>query len=203
MRLDGDGHQRIAVAARPGLALAGQPHLGAILQPGGQLEVDGLAIGQRDPLRSQFGRIGQGYRQAILNMAAARGLPGATERATATKAATARAAPAAEQPIENAAKVDPFGPATLKPCEILGPKAAPPAAKPATGAAAKAGGVASAVDLAPVELGALGRIRQQVIGLCYLGKALRRARIIGVPIGVQLLRQLAIGGLDVLLARTA
>jgi hypothetical protein len=78
-------------------------------------------------------------------------------------------------------------------------------AVPATEAARPEGhrGVAVGVDLAAVETGALVLVAQQVIGLGDVGETLRRLRIVLVAIGVQFLGKLAVGGLDVLLARVA
>ena len=84
---------------------------------------------------------------------------------------------------------------------ILGTEAALSATK--SPAAAKAGGVAVHVDLAPVETGALVGVGQQVVGVGDLREAFTRFGIILIAVGVELLGQLAVGGLDVLLAGSA
>src|SRR3546814_1853426 len=50
---------------RPRLPLAGEPHLGAGLDPGGELEVDRLAVGQRDALHRLRRRVEEGNGEAI------------------------------------------------------------------------------------------------------------------------------------------
>ena len=61
--------------------------------------------------------------------------------------------------------------------------------------------IALLVDLAPVILGAFVLVRQDVIGAGDLGEALGRLGIVLVLVGVQLLGELAIGLLDLGLAR--
>src|SRR5687767_5963274 len=65
VRLDGNGDDRIAVAGRPRLPLAGQPDLGSFLDAFGKLEGKGLAVGQRDALIVERGRVLEGHRKAI------------------------------------------------------------------------------------------------------------------------------------------
>src|SRR3546814_964744 len=65
MVLDGDGDDAVARTARPRLPLAGEPHLGAGLDPGGELEVDRLAVGQRDALHRLRRRVEEGNGEAI------------------------------------------------------------------------------------------------------------------------------------------
>ena len=206
MGLDSDGNERVARAARPWLALAGQAHLGAVFHPGGQLQVDGLPIGQGNPLGCPGGRIGQRYAQLVSHVGALgrRSRPSAIAEGTGSAAAKATAP--AEQAFEDVAKVDPGVIAAAKAFEPVGAEAALAArAAKAPGAAAKAiaGGVAVDIDLAPVEPGALVLVGQEVIGAGHFRKALRGLGIVGIAVRVELLRQLAIGGLDVLLARAA
>src|SRR3546814_10096812 len=65
VRLHLDRHDRVAVAAGAGLALAPEPHLRARFDAGGQFEVDRRSVAQRDPLRFQRGGIGEGHLQQI------------------------------------------------------------------------------------------------------------------------------------------
>ena len=196
MRLDLDDHQRIARAARSGLALAGKPHLRAVFHPGGQLEVDSLAVRERDALAGQGRGIGQRDAQPVMHIGPAwlRARP-APAKASATKA-SAGTAPA-EQPLEEIAEVHPFGavktPGTAPAGEVT---AALPAAK------ARVGRVAVCIDLAPVEARAFVCVGEQVVGPRNFGKVLGRLGIVRVPVGMKLFGELAIGGLDVLLARS-
>src|SRR3546814_4912124 len=93
MVLDGDGDDAVARTARPRLPLAGEPHLGAGLDPGGELEVDRLAVGQRDALHRLRRRVEEGNGEAIGDVGALlwrRGAPAeAAERTAAAGAATA------------------------------------------------------------------------------------------------------------------
>jgi hypothetical protein len=63
--------------------------------------------------------------------------------------------------------------------------------------------VALGVDLAAVELGALVLVAEQVVGARRRREFLGRLRIVLVAIGMQLLGELAIGLLDLGLARAA
>src|SRR3546814_18974124 len=93
MVLDGDGDDAVARTARPRLPLAGEPHLGAGLDPGGELEVDRLAVGQRDALHRLRRRAEEGNGEAIGDVGALlwlRGAPAeAADRTAAVGAATA------------------------------------------------------------------------------------------------------------------
>src|SRR3546814_9752351 len=64
------------------------------------------------------------------------------------------------------------------------------------------GGIAVAVDLAAVILRALRLVGQQVVRLGDVGEFLRRLGIVLVLVGMQFLGELAIGGLDLRIART-
>ena len=86
---------------------------------------------------------------------------------------------------------------------ILGPEATLPAPAAAAKAGAIAGGIAIHVDLAPIKTGAFVGIGEQVIGVGDFREPLPRLGVILIAIGMQLLGQLAIGGLDVLLACAA
>jgi hypothetical protein len=139
-------------------------------------------------------RIGQRNLEAVLDVAATRG----RALASAGARAATHAAASAEQAFEDVAEVH-----RLAAAETLGAKAArppppgpPPYPKPPIG-------IAVDVDLAAIELGALVLVGQQVIGARHFAEALGRLGIVLVGVGVQLLGELAIGGLDVLLARAA
>ena len=70
-------------------------------------------------------------------------------------------------------------------------------------AAAKAEGrgrIAVDINLPPVEAGAFVLVGQQVIGVGRGGEFFRSLRIVLVPVGMQFLGQLAIGGFDLRLA---
>ena len=75
MRLDRDGDDGVAGPGGARLALAGEADAGAVLDALGQLEVDGLAVGQRDPLRLQLGRIDERDGQPIGDVGALLRLP--------------------------------------------------------------------------------------------------------------------------------
>ena len=94
--------------------------------------------------------------------------------------------------------------------EVAAPKAAragraargrnPP---PAEAAAERHRRVAVGVDLAAVEPRALVLVGEQVVGLGHVREALGGLGVVLVAVGMQLLGELAVGGLDVLLARAA
>ena len=154
------------MAGGPCLSLALEAHLGAVLDPGGKLEVDRLAVGQGNPLRIEGGGIGERHAQAVLHVGA---LARRRRRRTAAGGAPAAHSAAVEQPIEEVADVDPLGRAEA--FEILRRKAAL-AARSALGPTAEAAAahskghcrIALGVDLAAVEPGALVLVRQQVVG---------------------------------------
>src|SRR3546814_5204342 len=83
------------------------------------------------------------------------------------------------------------------------PRTAAKAPRPAAAEAEGRGRIALAVDLAPVEAGALVLVRQQVIGAGDGGKFLRCLRIVLVPVGMQFLGALTIGRFDLCLPRPA
>src|SRR3546814_7543358 len=64
-RVRSAGDDAVARTARPRLPLAGEPHLGAGLDPGGELEVDRLAVGQRDALHRLRRRVEEGNGEAL------------------------------------------------------------------------------------------------------------------------------------------
>jgi hypothetical protein len=123
--------------------------------------------------------------------------PWGAARCAPETAKRAAAAAAAEQPLEDIAKI---GALAAKACETaLSP--ARVAAKAAAAVAEWHGRIAVGVDLAAVELGPLRLVGEQIISLGDVGESLRRFRIILVPVGVQLFRELAIGRLDFSFAR--
>src|SRR3546814_8102387 len=62
---EGGCDEAVGRTARPRRPLAGEPHLGAGLDPGGELEVDRLAVGQRDALHRLRRRVEEGNGEAI------------------------------------------------------------------------------------------------------------------------------------------
>ena len=74
IRADGDGDNRIARAARPVFTLTGQPDLGALFQPIGQLHIDGFAVAQGETLRMEQHRVLERDREAIGDIIAFGGL---------------------------------------------------------------------------------------------------------------------------------
>ena len=185
----------------PLLALAAQPHLRAAFDAGRELQVDGLAVRERDALRLQGGRVLERHAQAIGDIGALGRRCRAAAEAGGEAAATA-AAPASEQALENVAEIAAVG-AEIEPAGAAAESTAA-ARSPAPGTEAeRRGRIAVRVDLAAIELGALVLVVQQVIGGRHLAEALRRLRIVLVAIRVQLLRELAIRFLDVGLARSA
>ncbi len=116
----------------------------------------------------------------------------------APRTAVLRLAPA-EQPFEQIAEIDLVRPEALE-TGRPGPRAigaAPAVTRPCAHSGEGIGRVAIGIDLAAVILRALGLVREQVIGAGRLGEFLRGLGIVLVAIGVELLRQLAIGTLDV------
>src|SRR3546814_18342821 len=95
MVLDGDGDDAVARTARPRLLLAGEPHLGAGLDPGGELEVDRLAVGQLDALHRMRRRVEDGNGEEIGDVGALIWGRGATPQ---TAAATTAARPETAAP---------------------------------------------------------------------------------------------------------
>ena len=198
MRLDLDRQDRIARAARTLLALAGQLHLRAGLDPGGELEVERLAVCERHALRLQRRRLDERHLQAIRGILAL-GLRAPTEAAgEPAAAATLRAA---EQPFEDVAHVGPAGAALI----AFAAEAAAGLRSPAATAAKaeRRRGVAVAVDLAAIEPRALVLVVQQVVRVGDRAEPLRRLRIVLVAIGMKLLRELAVRLLDVGFGRVA
>ena len=150
----------------------------------GQLQVDGLAVGQRDPLRTTGGSILKRHGEPVSGVCTLlRGRSTPAEAAATTGASS-------EQSFENFAEVCAPG---------LG-------AEPAAATAAKAKGgrrIAVAVDFATVEPRALVAVRQQVISGGDGGKPVGCLGVILVLVGMKFLRELAIGLFDVGVGRTA
>jgi len=149
-------------------------------------------IAGRTVHRGHAGLARQPPRERVLTAAAAR----TAERATAAPGGTA-----AEEALEQVGDIHPFllAAETLEPVVAEAALAAPTESTPAKGA----GRIAIGVDLAPVEPGPLVLVGQEVIGPGHLAEALGCLGVVLVPVGVKLLGELAIGGLDVLLARAA
>src|SRR5690606_13732473 len=76
-------------------------------------------------------------------------------------------------------------------------------ATPAAAESERRGGVAIGIDLAAVEARALVLVAQQIIGAGDLAEALGGFGVVLVAIGMEFLRELAIGFLDLGLARAA
>src|SRR5204862_174926 len=171
MRLDLDRHDRVAGAAGSFLALAGKAHLGAGFEPGRKLQVDRLAVAQRDALCRQRGRILEAHGEAIGDVRALGRRPAAEiAKASGEAPAAPPRAHAAEQPFENVAKAARFAAAA----EIGAETALAAAAHARAEAAERIHGIAVAIDLAAIETGALVLVGQQVIGLGDLAELLRR-----------------------------
>jgi len=203
-----DHDDPVTISADPKLPLVLEAHHRAIINAGGQFEVDRLAIGQRDALIAPGGGIGEGHGEAVLDIGPATRRRGwrrlaAEPAARACTRLLARFAP--EQPFEQVAEINLIG---ADPAEI---RAARPRAirAAASVAAARAhpgkgvGRIALAIDFAAIKLGALGLVGQQIIGAGDVGKSLRRVGFVLVAIGVQFLGELAIGALDVRFGRGA
>src|SRR3546814_19133863 len=107
--------------------------------------------------------------------------PAETAKASARSPTPARAA---EKPFEYVAEI---GAAILELEPAALPRTAAKAPRPAAAEAEGRGRIALAVDLAPVEAGALVLVRQPVIGAGDGGNFLRCPRIVLVPVGMQFL----------------
>ena len=173
--------------------------------PGGQLEVDRLAAAERDALAAERRRIVERHVEAIGDVGAL-----LRRRAAAAEAAEAAAARrrrrAAEQAFEHVAEIGRLAAAELearhwgRESRRRRRRRRPPPPPP------KPKGIAGlpSPSISPRSiLRALVLVGQQVIGLRDLGEALGRLGIVLVAVGVQLLGELAIGLLDVGLARAA
>src|SRR5438094_947405 len=102
MRLDLDLDDAVTGAARPGLAATSEPHLRAVLEGGGQLQVDRLAVGEPEALRRERRRILERHGKRIDDVCTFRLLLAPPEAAEAARETTA--APA-EQPFEQVARI--------------------------------------------------------------------------------------------------
>src|SRR3546814_17366137 len=86
----------------------------------------------------------------------------------------------------------------------MGASTRPPGTKTAAATAAKAEWrrrISVAVNFAPVELRELVLVHQEVIGVRHLREFFRGFRIFRLPVGMQFLGKVAIGLLDIGLAR--
>ena len=209
MGTDVDRDERIAIAAGTGFALPSEADLGAVLHAGRQLDVERLAAGQRHTLAGQSRRILEADLEPVVGVGALLRRPlaaEATER-PATAATTGAPAQAAENPFEQ------VGNALLVVAELKGLAIGPAEAALRAAAAIVAArapaiaeghlGIALLVNFAPVVLGAFVLVGQDVIGAGDLAEALGRARVVLVLVRMQLLGELAIGLLDLGLARAA
>src|SRR3546814_17362389 len=90
------------------LPLAGEPPLGAGLHPGGELEVDRLAVGQRDALHRLRRRGEEGNGEAIGDVGALLWRRSAPARAAERQAAESHAT--ADPPSQQPAEIPPLAP---------------------------------------------------------------------------------------------
>src|SRR5690348_1522223 len=88
---DFDGDDRVAAPRRTFLALPAEADLGPVLQTLRELEVDGLAVGERDPLRLQGDRILERHLEPVSDIGALLRRCGALAEAAERPAALASA----------------------------------------------------------------------------------------------------------------
>src|SRR6185312_16393731 len=203
-----DRDDRVAAPSRTFLPLACEADFGPVLEPLGEFEVDCLAVGQRDPLWLQRNRVVEGDLEPVGDVRAflrRRALAEPAERAAASRTAARRAA---EQPFEQVAEVGGVGAAEIEILETLSARSGAGARSGARRIAAEAAakrhlGIAVLIDLTAVVARALVLVRQQVIGGCHLGEALRRIGLVLVAVWVELLGETPVGLLDLRLASAA
>ena len=202
MAFDRDSDNRIAAAAGPRLTLAAKFHLGPVLDACGQFEVDRLAVGQRDSLRRTRGGIGQADLEPVGDVIALwRCAPAPTHPAARRAAHASRTPAAAEDALEDIGNVDAFIAAAA--AKGIAPTAAKTAGPKTAACAKRTGRIALAINFAAIKGRALVLVGEQIIGAGHVAEALGRLGIVLVAIGVELFGELAIGGLDVLLARAS
>ena len=127
MRRDLDRHDRITASPRTFLTLAGEADLGSVLEPLGELEVDRLAVDERDPLGLQRDGIVEGDLQPIGDVRAfVRRSRALAKAAKGTASAAPRRAPGTEKPFEKVAQVGRIGAAEI---DVIEPP--PPGCGPA------------------------------------------------------------------------
>jgi hypothetical protein len=193
-----DSDNRVARSARTRLALASEADFGAVLDSLGELDLDGLAVAERDALLLERRRVLELDRVAIAGVRALgrRRPPAVAEAPEPARPAAASATLRAEQAFEQIGQIGRFTAGFVTAGTGIGGFEA---AEPTAAAAPKAErrlGIALLVDLAAVILRALVLVGQQVVGARDLGEALRGLGIVLVAIRVKLLGELAIGLLD-------
>src|SRR5690606_5416793 len=153
VRLDLHRHERIAVPARSGLALALEAHLRAVFHAGRELEIDRGAAAHGNALRRLRSRVDARGLEPIPHLGAS------ARRSLSPAAASTRpgTTPAPEQPFEKIAEVGFL--AGTEAFEIVRGETAARTARALAEAAEPAGAaerhrrVPVRVDLAPIELG--------------------------------------------------
>ena len=191
---------------RSALALPLQPDLLTGRHAGRNLDVEFLPARQPDALLGTVHGFLERHRHGDAEIEIRRAKPAAIEfeglRTGATTAATRAARRrSAEHAIEDvletaAAEAAARAASAGTEIEILEPGAACTArARAAAGKALKSR-LALGVDLATVELFALGLVAKNLVGRIHLGKARGGLRIVLVGVGVMLLRKLAKGAFD-------
>ena len=205
MRCDLDRNDRITATSWPLLALAPKADAGPILEAGRELEVDGLAVRQRDPLRLQSDRILEWNLESIGDVGALLCRPSALSEAAEWPATRAAPRGTPEQSLEQVAKVGAITAAAEVEVLETGARLRPARTRriAAKAAAERHLGIAFLVDLTAIVLGALVLVRQQVVGRGHFPEALGGVRVVFVAVGVKLLGEAAIGLLDLRLARAA
>ena len=169
MRADVDRDERVAIAAGPRLALAGEADLGAVLDAGRQLDVERLAAAQRHALARERRGILEADLEPIGDVGALLRRPRAAEAAERPPPPPPPARP--RRPPKMPSNRSEIALLVVAEVEVLaiGPAKAAlrAAAAIAAAAAAEAEGhfrIALLVDLAPVILGAFVLVGQDVIG---------------------------------------
>src|SRR6185437_692620 len=121
VRRDLDGDDRVAAATGSLPALAGEPDSGAVLEPLRKLEVDRLAIRERDPLRFQCDRVLEWNLQPVRDICALLRRPRALTEAAEWASARPSGSSTAEQAFEQIAEIRALGAAEI---EVLEPSRA-------------------------------------------------------------------------------
>src|SRR5262245_5404568 len=205
MGRDIDRDQRVAgrTAAKAGIPLPLETNLLAVSEAGRNLDLDLLAVGKVDATRPALGGFRQ--RDGDLNpdilAAAARGE--ILELEIRASAARMLAEHALENVVDAAKAAGPAGRAASvgPPGERLEPLEAATRMARMGALEAMETRLALGIDLAAVEGLALRLVTEDFVGGIELGKLHRRLGVVLVGVGMKLLGQLAVGLLDVVLAR--
>ena len=170
-----------------------------------ELEVDRLAVRERDPLRLERRRIDERYGQPIGDVGALSAARARAGRKPPNAAAAAPAAATAEQAFEQVAEIGRVASkAALEAVERrrFAPRTRPPP-PPKPPEAERHLRIALLVDLAAVVLGALVLVGQQIVGGRHLAEALGGVWIVLVAVGMKLLGEAAVRLFDLRFARAA